>query len=71
MFDPSTLAPASIVISPKVILLPFIVLVPGPENVILFEIALKVDEVVQLERFGFCRVDKIEGNKVSFWYTHK
>ena len=28
---------------------------------------LKVDDVVQFQRFGFCRLDK----KLSFWYTHK
>jgi glutamyl-tRNA synthetase len=32
---------------------------------------VKVDEVIQFERFGFCRLDKKDGNKMSFWYTHK
>jgi glutamyl-tRNA synthetase len=33
--------------------------------------SLKSDEVVQFERFGFCRLDKKEKDKSSFWYTHK
>ncbi len=28
-------------------------------------------DVVQLERFGFCRLDKIENNKLTFWYAHR
>lgn len=32
---------------------------------------VKVGEVVQLERVGFCRVDKKEGKKVVFWFAHK
>jgi glutamyl-tRNA synthetase len=32
---------------------------------------LKVGDIVQLERFGFCRVDALEGSKITFWYTHK
>ncbi len=32
---------------------------------------LKVGETIQFERFGFCRLDAIEGNVYKFWYTHK
>jgi hypothetical protein len=32
---------------------------------------LKEGDVVQLERFGFCRLDKIEKDKLVFWFTHK
>jgi glutamyl-tRNA synthetase len=36
---------------------------------------LKVGEVIQFERFGFCRLDAIEKNKgkelYKFWFTHK
>jgi glutamyl-tRNA synthetase len=32
---------------------------------------LAVDTIVQLERFGFCRLDRKEGNKVVFWFAHK
>ena len=36
---------------------------------------LKVGEVIQFERFGFCRLDSIEedlnGRKIyNFWFTH-
>ncbi len=30
----------------------------------------KVDEAVQLERFGFVRLDRKEKDKLYFWYTH-
>ncbi len=33
--------------------------------------SLKVDTVIQFERFGFVRLDSIEGNKYKFWFTHK
>jgi len=32
---------------------------------------LKVNELLQLERFGFCRLDNKGINKFSFWFTHK
>jgi glutamyl-tRNA synthetase len=32
---------------------------------------LKVGDVIQFERFGFCRLDSKEGNKYNFWFTHK
>ncbi|ASJ16310.1 glutamate--tRNA ligase [Thermococcus chitonophagus] len=32
---------------------------------------VKVDEVVQFERFGFVRIDKIEGDKVVAIFAHK
>jgi glutamyl-tRNA synthetase len=31
---------------------------------------IKKDEVVQFERFGFCKLDEIKENKLIFWYTH-
>lgn len=32
---------------------------------------LKEGDVVQLERFGFCRLDKKEKNHFIFWFAHK
>ncbi len=32
---------------------------------------LKEGDVIQFERFGFCRLDKIEKDKYVFWFTHK
>ncbi|MDO8480333.1 MAG: glutamate--tRNA ligase [Nanoarchaeota archaeon] len=32
---------------------------------------VKVNEVIQLERFAFCRLDKKEKEKLCFWFTHK
>ncbi len=31
---------------------------------------LKVDDIVQLERFGFARVDSVTNDKIGFYYTH-
>ncbi|MBI1935747.1 glutamate--tRNA ligase [Candidatus Woesearchaeota archaeon] len=31
---------------------------------------LKVQDIVQFARFGFCKLDKKEKNKLVFWYTH-
>ena len=31
---------------------------------------LKVGDVVQFARFGFCKLDKKEKDKLVFWYTH-
>jgi glutamyl-tRNA synthetase len=33
--------------------------------------SLKQGEVIQFERFGFCRLDKIEKDTYKFWFTHK
>lgn len=32
---------------------------------------LKEGDIVQFVRFGFCRLDKIEPDKMIFWFTHK
>ena len=32
---------------------------------------LKEGDIVQLERFGFCRLDKKEKDKLTFWFGHK
>jgi glutamyl-tRNA synthetase len=32
---------------------------------------LKVDDVIQFERFGFARFDRLENGVYHFWYTHK
>ncbi len=32
---------------------------------------LKENEIVQLERFGFCRLEKKEQGKLLFWYCHR
>ncbi len=32
---------------------------------------LKEGEVIQFERFGFCRLDKKQKTKLVFWFTHK
>ncbi|MEK6861359.1 MAG: glutamate--tRNA ligase [Nanoarchaeota archaeon] len=32
--------------------------------------SLKADDAIQFVRFGFVRLDKKEGNKLKFWYTH-
>lgn len=32
---------------------------------------LKVGEVIQFERFGFCRLDAIGKSKMVFWYSHR
>lgn len=31
---------------------------------------IKVDDIIQFERFGFCRLDSIEGNVYKFYFTH-
>jgi glutamyl-tRNA synthetase len=31
---------------------------------------LKIGDVVQFQRFGFCRLDSKEKDKLKFWYTH-
>jgi len=32
---------------------------------------LKVGDIVQLERVGFCRLDEEAGNKLVFWFAHR
>ncbi|MBW3001547.1 glutamate--tRNA ligase [Candidatus Woesearchaeota archaeon] len=32
---------------------------------------LKAGDIVQLERFGFCRLDAKKGKKLKFWFTHR
>jgi glutamyl-tRNA synthetase len=32
---------------------------------------LKVNSIVQFERFGFCRLDSIEKGKYKFWFAHR
>ena len=32
---------------------------------------LKTDDIIQFERFGFCRLDKKEKDKITFWFTNK
>lgn len=34
-------------------------------------VKIKLGEVVQFERFAFCKLDKKEKNKLTFWYTHR
>ena len=31
---------------------------------------VKIGDVIQFERFGFCRLDSIEDGKYKFWFTH-
>jgi glutamyl-tRNA synthetase len=31
----------------------------------------KVGDVIQFERFGFCRLDSIENGTYKFWFGHK
>lgn len=32
---------------------------------------LNVGDIIQFERFGFCRLDTVEDGTYKFWYTHK
>ncbi|WNY26464.1 glutamate--tRNA ligase [Methanolapillus ohkumae] len=35
------------------------------------QILTELDHVVQFERFGFCRIDAIDGDRVTAYFTHK
>ncbi len=32
---------------------------------------IKINEVIQFERFGFCKLDSIKKDKLVFWFTHE
>ncbi len=32
---------------------------------------VKIGDVIQFERYGFCRLDSIKADKYRFWFTHK
>lgn len=32
---------------------------------------IKIGDIIQFERFGFCRLDSIENNVYKFWFTHR
>ncbi len=34
-------------------------------------IAAELDKIVQFERFGFCRIDAVSGEKVVAYFAHK
>jgi glutamyl-tRNA synthetase len=36
-----------------------------------FGIASELDKIVQFERFGFCRIDELDGKKVVAYFAHK
>jgi glutamyl-tRNA synthetase len=36
-----------------------------------FGIASELDKIVQFERFGFCRIDELDGEKVVAYFAHK
>ena len=35
------------------------------------QIKEEMDKVVQFERFGFCRIDSVEGDDVVAYFAHK
>ena len=32
---------------------------------------LKIGDIIQFERMGFCRLDAIESNTYKFWFAHR
>ncbi|MCX6710589.1 MAG: glutamate--tRNA ligase, partial [Candidatus Woesearchaeota archaeon] len=34
-------------------------------------LSMKAGDIVQLERFGFARLDSKDGKNISFWFAHK
>ena len=43
----------------------------GKEEVMIDIKDVKIGDIIQFERFGFCRLDSIENKVYRFWFTHK
>ena len=56
----------------KIWLTSLIIAIGGLNNAVVAQSSknLKVGDIVQFTRFGFCKLDKKEKDKLMFWYTH-